>query len=134
MPIAGGECDSSLWRFQDMINRRVVDIIQPDLNYCGGIIRAARIASMAAKVNMKIVPHNTQIDAAGSKMLNFAAAIPNIGSFMEFPHREQPRPASWYTPNLRIAGGMLPVPTGPGLGVDFDPDYLKQARIVEGAK
>ena len=134
MPIAGGECDSSLWRFQDMINRRVVDIIQPDLNYCGGLIRAARIARMAAKVNMQIVPHNTQIDAAGSKMLNFAAAIPNIGPYMEFPHREQPKPASWYTPNLRIVNGLLPVPTGPGLGVDFDPGYLKQARLVEAVK
>lgn len=62
------------------------------------------------------------------------AAIPNIGSFLEFPHRELPKPASWYTPNLRIVSGMLPVPSGPGLGVDFDPDYLNQARLVEAAK
>ena len=86
---------------------------------------------MAAKVNMKIVPHNTQIDAAGVKILNFAAAIPNIGPFMEFPHRSIPKPAPWYTPNLSIVGGKLPVPTGHGLGVEFDPDYLKQARRLE---
>jgi len=64
-------------------------------------------------------------------MLNFAAAIPNIGPFMEFPHRSQPKPVSWYTPNLRITDGKLPVPTGHGLGVEFDPDYLKQARRLE---
>jgi L-alanine-DL-glutamate epimerase-like enolase superfamily enzyme len=131
MPIAGGECDSTLWKFEDMINRKVIDIVQPDLNYCGGIIRAARVARMAAKVNMKIVPHNTQIDAAGVKILNFAAAIPNIGPYMEFPHRAIPKPVPWYTPNLRIADGKLPVPTGHGLGVEFDPDYLKQARRLE---
>jgi len=131
MPIAGGECDSSLWKFSDMIERRVLDIIQPDLNYCGGIIRASRVARMAAKANMLITPHNTEIDAAGVKMLNFAAATPNIGPYMEFPHREQLKPASWYTPNLKILNGKLAVPTGPGLGVDFDPDYLKQARRLE---
>lgn len=130
-PIAGGECDTSLAKFQDMIDRRVLDIVQPDLNYCGGIVRAARIARMAAKAKMQIVPHNTQIDAAGAKILQFAAAIPNIGAYMEFPHREIPKPVSWYTPNFRIRNGMLPVPTGPGLGVDFDPAYLKAARQIE---
>jgi L-alanine-DL-glutamate epimerase-like enolase superfamily enzyme len=131
MPVAGGECDSTLWKFQDMIERRVVDIIQPDLNYCGGLTRAARVARMAAKANMKITPHNTQIDAAGVKMLHFAAAIENIGPFMEFPHRGQPKVASWYTPNLKIAEGKLKVPKGVGLGVEFDPEYLKQARRLE---
>jgi len=63
-------------------------------------------------------------------MLNFAAAIPNIGPYMEFPHRSKPKPVSWYTPNLVIREGKLPVPTGPGLGVDFDPDYLRQARVI----
>jgi L-alanine-DL-glutamate epimerase-like enolase superfamily enzyme len=131
MPVAGGECDSSLWKFADMIERRVIDIVQPDLNYCGGIIRAARIARMAAKARIPITPHNTQIDSAGVKMLAFAAAIPNIGPFMEFPHRAIPKPASWYTPNLRIQNGKLPVPKGVGLGVEFDPAYLKQARRLE---
>lgn len=131
MPIAGGECDSSLWKFNDMITRRVVDIIQPDLNYCGGIIRAARIARMAAQSNMTIVPHNTQIDAAAAKMMQFAAAIPNIGPYMEFPHREQPKPESWYTPNFRIKDGVIAVPTGPGLGVEFDSAYVSRLRRME---
>ncbi len=131
MPIAGGECDSSLWKFQDMLDRRVLDIIQPDLNYCGGIIRAARIARMAAEAKIPIVPHNTQIDAAGAKILQFAAAIPNIGAYMEFPYREIPKPAAWYTPNFSIRNGSIPVPTTPGLGIEFDPAYLNAARRVE---
>ncbi len=130
IPIAGGECDSTLWKFQDMITRRVVDIVQPDLNYCGGIVRAARVAKMAERVGMKIVPHNTQIDAAGAKILHFAAAIPNCGPYMEFPHRGLPKPSSWYTPNFRIVNGRVAVPKGPGLGVDFDGEYLKKMTVV----
>ncbi|MBL8219368.1 MAG: mandelate racemase/muconate lactonizing enzyme family protein [Bryobacterales bacterium] len=130
MPVAGGEQDSSLWKVQDMIERRVVDIIQPDLNYCGGIIRAARIARMARAANMTIVPHNTQTDAAACKMIQFAAAVPNIGVHMEFPHRGKPKAESWYTPNFVIRNGMVDVPVTPGLGVEFDAGYVAKCERV----
>jgi L-alanine-DL-glutamate epimerase-like enolase superfamily enzyme len=87
MPVAAGEQDSSLWRFQWMIRNRVMDIVQPDLNYNGGFIRASRVARMARAAGMNIVPHNTQIDATGANILQFAAATTNIGPYMEFPHR-----------------------------------------------
>jgi len=131
MPVAGGECDQSLWRFHWMIENRAVDIVQPDLNYCGGMIRAARIARMAAKVGMKIVPHNTQTDAAACKIMQFAAAIPNIGALMEFPWRAEPKPVSWYSPNFVVKDGKVKVPQTPGLGVEFDPEYLKSATVVK---
>jgi L-alanine-DL-glutamate epimerase-like enolase superfamily enzyme len=39
---------------EQIVERRVADIVQPGLNYCGGIIRACRVARMARKVNMAI--------------------------------------------------------------------------------
>jgi L-alanine-DL-glutamate epimerase-like enolase superfamily enzyme len=131
MPVAGGEQDSSLWKFQDMITRGVVNIVQPDLNYSGGLIRSARVARMAKKAGITIVPHNTQSDSAACKMLQFAAAIPNIGPHMEFPYRAKPKPVSWYTPNFTIKDGKIKVPETPGLGVEYDPGYLKAAEVVK---
>jgi L-alanine-DL-glutamate epimerase-like enolase superfamily enzyme len=132
IPIAGGEVDSSLWRFHYMVENRVVDIVQPDLSYNGGFIRAARVARMARQRGMTIVPHNTQTDAAAANILQLASAIPNIGPYMEFPWRAPRKPASWYRPNFEIRNGMLQVPTGPGLGVEYDPDYLRKAEVVKG--
>lgn len=132
IPIAFGEQNSSLWGFEWMINNRVMDIVQPDLNYNGGFIRAARVARMARKVEMPIVPHNTQTDAAGANILTFASAIPNIGPYMEFPWRKPERPVSWYSPNFVIRNGVVRAPPGPGLGVEFDPDYIAKAEIVKG--
>src|SRR5262249_61570197 len=40
MPVAGGEQDASLPRFAGMIRDRVVDVVQPDVNYNGGVVRA----------------------------------------------------------------------------------------------
>jgi len=131
IPVAGGEQDASLWRFNWMIENRVVDIVQPDINYNGGLVRAARVARMARQAKMWIVPHNTQTDAAASNILQFASAIPNIGPFMEFPCRGPQKPASWYSPNFLIRNGVIKVPEGPGLGVEFDPDWLKKAVRVE---
>jgi len=129
--IAFGEQDSSLWMFHWMIENKVIDVVQPDLNYNGGFTRAARVARMArAANNMWICPHNTQTGAASVNILHFAASTPNIGPYMEYVHRSEAKPESWYKPNFAIRNGVIPVPTGPGLGLEFDPDFLKKAVVV----
>jgi L-alanine-DL-glutamate epimerase-like enolase superfamily enzyme len=130
MKIAFGEQDSSLWKFQYMIDNQVIDIVQPDLNYNGGFVRAAKVARMARKVNMWICPHDTQTGAATVNILQFAATTPNIGPFMEYVSRKEPKKQSWYSPNFDIKDGVLPVPTGPGMGLQFDPDFVKSATVV----
>lgn len=130
MPVAAGEQDASLWRFQWMMENGVMDIVQPDLNYNGGFIRAARVARMARQFDMRIVPHNTQTGATAVNILQFASAIPNIGAYMEFPWRAPRKPESWYSPYFEIHDGAVKVPTGPGLGVEIDPAFLAKAEKV----
>jgi len=132
MKVAFGEQDSSLWLFQWMIENKVIDVVQPDLNYNGGFIRAARVARMARKANnMWICPHNTQTGAASVNILQFASSTPNIGPYMEYVSRGPAKKESWYSPNFEIKNGVIPVPPGPGMGLEFDPDYLKKATVVK---
>ncbi len=131
MKVAFGEQDSSLWLFQWMIDNKVMDVVQPDLNYNGGFIRTARVARMARQVNMWICPHDTQTGAATVNILQFAAATPNIGPWMEYVSRKAPKKESWYSPNFDIEDGVIPVPPGPGMGLEFDPDFLKNAAVVK---
>lgn len=130
MKVAFGEQDSSLWLFQWMIDNKVMDVVQPDLNYNGGFIRAAKVARMARKAGMWICPHDTQTGAASVNILQFAATTPNIGPWMEYVSRKPPKKQSWYTPNFDIKDGAIPVPTGPGMGLEFDPDFLKTATTL----
>ena len=133
--IAFGEQDSSLWMFHWMIENKVIDVVQPDLNYNGGFTRAARVARMArAANNMWICPHNTQTGAASVNILHFAASTPNIGPWMEYVHRSEAKPESWYKPKFAIRNGVIPVPTGPGLGLEFDPDFIKKTTLVQAAR
>jgi L-alanine-DL-glutamate epimerase-like enolase superfamily enzyme len=131
MKVAFGEQDSSLWLFQWMIDNKVMDVVQPDLNYNGGFIRAARVARMARKVNMWICPHDTQTGAASVNILQFAATTPNIGPWMEYVSRKPPKKESWYSPNFEIKNGVIPVPTGPGMGLEFAPDFFKNATTIK---
>jgi L-alanine-DL-glutamate epimerase-like enolase superfamily enzyme len=130
IPVACGEQDSSLWRFQWMMKNGVMNIVQPDINYNGGLIRTARVAKMAAAVGMKIVPHNTQTSAASVNILQFASCTPNIGSYMEHSWRRPQQSQSWFSPNFIINNGKLNIPDGPGFGVEFDPDYMSRAEVV----
>ncbi len=131
MKIAFGEQDSSLWLFQWMIENKVMSVVQPDLNYNGGFIRAARVARMARQRNLWVCPHNTQTGAASVNILQFAATTPNIGPYMEYVWRAPQKKASWFSPNFEIRNGVIPVPTGPGLGLEFDPGYLKKATLIK---
>jgi L-alanine-DL-glutamate epimerase-like enolase superfamily enzyme len=133
MKIAFGEQDSSLWLFQWMIDNKAIDVVQPDLNYNGGFTRAARVARMARRANMWICPHNTQTGAASVNILQFAATTPNVGPFMEYVWRAPEKKEPWFTPNFEIKNGVIPLPTGPGLGLEFDPDFLKKATLVKQA-
>jgi L-alanine-DL-glutamate epimerase-like enolase superfamily enzyme len=131
MKIAFGEQDSSLWLFQWMIENKVMSVVQPDLNYNGGFIRAARVARMARKAGLWICPHNTQTGAASVNILQFAATTPNIGPWMEYVWRAPAKKESWYAPNFDIRNGVIPLPSGPGMGLEFDPDFVKKATVVK---
>jgi L-alanine-DL-glutamate epimerase-like enolase superfamily enzyme len=130
IPLACGEQDSSLWRFQWMLDNGVLSIVQPDLNYNGGLIRAKRVALMAEKSGKTIVPHNTQTGHTAGFILQFASCTPNIGPYMEYPWREPQRTPSWYQPDFKIVDGKIKIPQTPGMGVEIDPDYIKQATVV----
>ena len=130
IPLACGEQDSSLWRFQWMLENNVMSIVQPDLNYNGGLIRAKRVARMAEKFGNTIVPHNTQTGHTAGFILQFASCTKNIGPYMEYPWRAPQRTPSWYKPDFKIIDGKIQIPKTPGMGVEIDPDYLKQATVV----
>ena len=130
IPIAFGEQNYSLWQFHWMLANGVMDIVQPDLNYNGGLIRAKRVARIADKLGKTIVPHNTQTGATSVNILQFASCTKNAAPFMEYPWRAPQQTPSWYKPDFKIVDGKIRVPTAPGMGLEIDPDYLKDATVV----
>ena len=130
MPVAGGEQDSSLPRFRWMIDNRGVDVVQPDLAYNGGFIRCLRVAKMAAEQGLPVTPHCPKADPNTAYMLHFSAVIPNLGPHQEYRAQGPDRAGWWRAPAFEAANGVVPVPDGPGLGVEYDPAMWDEAEIV----
>ncbi|MBI5769985.1 MAG: mandelate racemase/muconate lactonizing enzyme family protein [Verrucomicrobia bacterium] len=130
IPIAYGEQNSSLWQFDWALRNGVMQIAQPDINYNGGLIRAKRVARMAGKLGRTIVPHNTQTGATSVNILQFASCTKNAAPFMEYPWRAPQQTPSWYKPDFKVVDGKIRVPTAPGMGLEIDPDYLKEATVI----
>ena len=129
IPIAGGECEGSQRRFRWMIRNGAVQIVQPDLHYYGGFIRAMRVARMAAAAKMVITPHMSGGGVGYVDMLQFASCVPNLGAFQEYKGSFE-RTGQWYDPPLKLKDGTVSVPTGPGMGLDSDAKMFKNAKPV----
>lgn len=129
IPVAGGEQEYSLRRWQWTIEHRGVDIVQPDLHYGGGLIRATKVARMAAAAGMSVVPHMSGGGLGYLDVVHFASFTPNIGPFMEFKGNAD-LPVECATSSLRCERGVVRCPTGPGFGVRIDPAFVNRATVV----
>jgi L-alanine-DL-glutamate epimerase-like enolase superfamily enzyme len=129
IPISGGEQESSMRRFRWMVQNNAVQVIQPDLHYYGGHIRATRVARMAAEVGMTVIPHMSGAGVGYVDVLQFTSYTPNIGDFHEYKGSIA-QTGSWYDPPLRLKNGAVNVPTGPGLGIADVSDLLKNTKPV----
>ena len=132
IPIAWGEQEFSMRNWQWMIGQRGISIVQPDLHYGGGFIRATKVARMAALAGMTIVPHMSGGGLGHMDVVHFASFTPNIGPHMEFKGNSD-LPVACATSSLKCANGKVRCPTGPGFGITVDPDYVKQAKPVVSA-
>jgi L-alanine-DL-glutamate epimerase-like enolase superfamily enzyme len=128
IPVSIGEEETSLRRFRWIIENNAAQIVQPDLHYNGGMIRATRVARMAAIADKKITVHISSgfgyID-----MLHFSSFTPNIGRFQEYKGSVN-ETGMFFDPPLRIKNGMINVPEGAGFGVKHTSDLLKEAVKV----
>ncbi len=128
IPVAGGEQESSDWRFRWMIANRGVDIVQPDLHYYGGMIRSVRVARMAALARMP-----TTVHISGGfgfvYMLHFASCVPDVGRYQEYKLGTE-KYGAWFDPEVQVKAGKMTVPTGPGSGIRDLAGLLKGAEEV----
>jgi L-alanine-DL-glutamate epimerase-like enolase superfamily enzyme len=132
VPIAGGEQEPSLHNFRWLIAKDALQIVQPDIFYFGGMIRSMKVARMAEAFGKPCVPHISGSGLGYLYMMHFVSAIPNAGPFHEFKGFNKEIPLNCPTSELTSDNGEVKVPSGPGLGVEIDVDFIAKHKVVEG--
>jgi galactonate dehydratase len=136
MDLATGERLYSKWDFLPLLERRLADVIQPDLCHAGGITECKKIAAMAEAFYIQVAPHNPQGPVSTAAAAHLAMAIPNF-MILEFVRQESYRcrvlRESW-----TIHNGYLEVPELPGLGVELDEEAIaaspaRKVRMIDAS-
>ncbi|MCC5840655.1 MAG: mandelate racemase/muconate lactonizing enzyme family protein [Opitutales bacterium] len=128
--IAGGEQEISLRHFLWQIEHRVVDLPQPDIFYFGGLTRSIKVARAAEAVGMTCTPHISGHGLGFLYAAVFAACVKDPGPYQEYKGFDRDLPAAAPTGRLIAKDGTIIVPHGPGFGVEIDPDWLAQSKVV----
>ena len=131
LDVTGGEqdCDLSTWR--RMIELPAVDIVQPDVCYVGGMLRAMKVAAMAAEAGLPCTPHCANLSMVTLFTMHLLRAIPNAGKYLEFsiegidyyPWQDGLFVESPFT----VTDGKVTVRDQPGWGVEISPVWLDGA-------
>jgi L-alanine-DL-glutamate epimerase-like enolase superfamily enzyme len=133
IPVSGGEQDQSFHQLRWMLVNDGLDIIQPDVFYFGGMIRSMKIARIAeACGNKQCTPHMSPGRLGFLYTFHFVSVLPNGGFRPEFKGFETDVPFECKTGPIKSENGVVTVPTGPGSGVEIDPEYVKKHEVVRG--
>ncbi|MGH2405003.1 MAG: mandelate racemase/muconate lactonizing enzyme family protein [bacterium] len=133
IPLAAGEAEFTRFGARDLLARKVIDVIQPDVARAGGVSETRKIADLASAHHVAYAPH---VGFSGAvcvaATLHLAAAA---GNFLTYecihtanPLRERLAVVPVGGPG-QLVDGQIPVPTGPGLGIQLDPDILRRYAV-----
>lgn len=126
VPLACGETDFTPFGYRELLSRRLVDVLQPDLGRCGGITGARHVYTLAYAANVDFAPH-TGFSGGLSQLaaVHVAAAAPALRAveymFIDNPVRDIFQ-AGFPVP----FEGRLAVPCGPGLGLELDTETVEE--------
>jgi D-galactarolactone cycloisomerase len=128
IPVASGEAHVTAHEFRRLLETGGVDILMPDLTLCGGLDEGMGAIHLARVYGARISPHVWGTAVGLAAAAHYVASIPaEPFSFQspwpalaEYDYSENPFRDELLTEPLLPTGGMLPVPQGPGLGVEID--------------
>jgi L-alanine-DL-glutamate epimerase-like enolase superfamily enzyme len=134
--IAAGETEFTRYGFRDLIAKRAVDIVQPDICRAGGFSECKKIAAMASAYNIPYAPHTGGESAVGiAASIQLSAAIPNFLAYEYMrsdwseTHANPLRNSLTLEPVEKFADGTIEVPDKPGLGIELNEEIVSKYRV-----
>lgn len=131
--VAGAELAATVHECREWLERGRVDVLQPDVNRCGGLTELRRIAELALLHGALVIPHGWKTGITAAAERHFQASTENA-PFVELlsPHLyRSPLRAELVRPEPEVRDGTIPLPTEPGLGVDLVEEVVERYRVAD---
>ena len=133
-PIASGERIYTRQGFREFFEKRLLDVVQPDLCLCGGLSEAKKICDMAWLYDASVQIHVCGSPISKAAALQIEAAIPN---FLIHEHHQRalnPTNRATCKYDYQPVNGVYQVPDLPGLGQEPTEECIAKANIVTVAR
>ena len=128
VPLAAGENACTAWQFGAMLAAGAVDFAQPSITKVGGLTEMRKVAALCEVQNVAVAPHSPYFGPGMLATLQFLAAQPGEAPFERFYVDLE---ASMWGAATDPVAGKLKVPDGPGIGLEPDPDFLRDYSLKE---
>lgn len=128
MPTAGGESLFGLKENNEYIRARAVDILMPDVKYCGGMLEMKKVAAMAEAAGMPVSPHGPASPVGNVAAAHVCVGLPNF-QILEFAHGETGWRAELVDPPEILDNGILTVSDRPGFGIRLNERTVARHKV-----
>ncbi|MEQ9639430.1 MAG: mandelate racemase/muconate lactonizing enzyme family protein [Alphaproteobacteria bacterium] len=128
VPLAAGENACTSFEFAAMFRSGAVTYAQPSVTKVGGVSEFRKIIALAEHGPSTIVPHAPYFGPGFLATLHLMASLPH-GSLVERLYVEPE--AQYFGDAVNPVAGSFTVPDGPGLGIDPDPNVIKDYRVAD---
>ena len=128
--VCGAEFAATVHECREWLERGRVDVLQPDINRCGGLTEIRRIAELATLHGAVVVPHGWKTGITAAAARHFQAATANA-PYVEMLHPalyDSPLRAELTGPEPEVVDGSVALPSEPGLGVELDAGAVERYR------
>jgi L-alanine-DL-glutamate epimerase-like enolase superfamily enzyme len=128
--ISGGEHEYTRWGLKQLMDAGAVDVLQPDIYWCGGITETLKICALASAYDLVVVPHGHSSNAGAHLTAAQPATLVPIQEYLikwNVIHQ-------WFlkTP-LVPTNGVITLDETPGLGMDLDEAKIEEQRPLSWA-
>jgi L-rhamnonate dehydratase len=127
--LAAGEQLGGYGEFERLADEGQVDVLQPDLSRCGGLTVGKQVADLAMRRQIDCVPHAWLTDLLKAASLHLNAYLMH-SLYLEFNTSSASLLNMLCTEPIGMVDGHIPVPDGPGLGVDVDEAVIERYRVL----
>ncbi len=130
LPLCVSERLMTRWGFRELLENDAARIVMPDICWCGGISEARKIAAMAEVNYRPIAPHNCGGPVLHAASLHLAANVTNLYILETVRRHYADEYRGIVDRTYPAVEGVLPIPEGPGLGIELTPETLSRPDIT----